>query len=141
MKRLLKTKYSTKILLLLILLIAAFFRFYGLNWDNNFLLHPDERMILMTANKLSFPKPLSISSLLSKESSLNPNFFAYGSFPIYLLKFSSYVAGEIMNITWLNGFNKLHYIGRFYSALFDLGTVFIIFLLGKKIFSKSTGLS
>ncbi|MDO8659748.1 MAG: glycosyltransferase family 39 protein [Candidatus Parcubacteria bacterium] len=125
-----------KILLLTTLLLGFFLRIYGLNWDQGFHLHPDERAITMFSLPLAFPS--SISEFLSPSSTLNPHFFAYGSFPLYLLK----TAGEISsNFTQLaSRYDSLNLIGRFLSALFDTGTIFILFLLGKKLFSKQIGL-
>ena len=47
------TRDRARVLLLLILLAGAFFRFVGINWDHNHHLHPDERFISMVDDKLS----------------------------------------------------------------------------------------
>ena len=49
-------------------------RFLGNNYDNLTHLHPDERWLVMVAGKLHF------------FDRLDPDFFAYGSLPIYTLK-------------------------------------------------------
>ncbi len=67
-------------ILILIIAVGAFFRFFNLNWDGNCCMHPDERAIIMTVERLEYPE--NISEFLSKKSSFNPNFFAYGTFPI-----------------------------------------------------------
>src|SRR5512141_1850750 len=67
-----------------ILLVAASFRFYGLLWDGGYLFHPDERKIVLVASGLALPP--SLGEALSPRSPLSPQFFAYGSFPIYLLR-------------------------------------------------------
>ena len=69
-----KLNLSTKLLLLAIFFIAAVFRFYGLNWDQGYYLHPDERAIIMTVERLSFPQ--NISEFFLPASSWNPHFFA-----------------------------------------------------------------
>ena len=76
--------------LVLILVVAAFFRLYGLAWDSGYLFHPDERKIVLVAAGLAWPSDLL--TFLSSESPLNPKFFAYGSFPIYLLRALSILA-------------------------------------------------
>lgn len=109
----------------IIILFAAFLRFYGLNWDQGQHFHPDERMITMVADKISW-------------QDLNPHFFAYGSFPIYLLK----IVGSLVGFfdPQFGNYQSINLVGRFLSALFDLGTIFILFLLGKKVFNKRVGL-
>src|SRR5229473_3927820 len=65
-------------------LLGLALRLYGLNWDqgNNF--HPDERQILFRVMTLSWPT--SVAQFFDPVNSpLNPHFFAYGSFPLYLL--------------------------------------------------------
>ncbi|MDO8741665.1 MAG: hypothetical protein Q7J11_00795, partial [Candidatus Roizmanbacteria bacterium] len=65
---------KNKITFILILLSAFFIRIFAINWDHGFHLHPDERMLIMVADRINFFK------------NLNPDFFNYGSLPIYLLK-------------------------------------------------------
>jgi hypothetical protein len=67
-------------------LLGLLLRLYGLNWDqgNNF--HPDEREILFRVTALAWPKSLA-QFFDPLNSPLNPHFFAYGSFPLYLLAF------------------------------------------------------
>ena len=63
-----------RIILVLIVIIAYILRYVGHNWDSGFHFHPDERAIIMFADKIHF------------FDNLNPHFFSYGSLPIYLLK-------------------------------------------------------
>lgn len=123
-------------LLVLIILLGAFFRLYGLNWDQNQHLHPDERAITMFSLPLHFPS--SISEFLSTNSPLNPHFFAYGSLPLYLLK----AVGALVSIFYPQAisYDQINLIGRFISVIFDTGTLLLIFLLGRKLFSKTVGL-
>ena len=70
---------------------CADLRLYGINWDANNHLHPDEREIVFKSMCLSFPGTPRIGNcdpaytgpgwLLSPNSPLNPHFFAYGSIP------------------------------------------------------------
>src|SRR3954447_22145796 len=59
-------------------------RLYNINWDQGNSFHPDERQILF--HVVSVGWPTSFSQFLDPVNSpLNPHFFAYGSFPIYVL--------------------------------------------------------
>jgi len=117
MRNFFKSKPFILYSLFFILTLGAIFRFYGLNWDQGFHLHPDERMIVMVVEKLNL-------------NNLNPKFFAYGNFPLYLLKLLSFGAG----------YADLPLIGRRLAVLFDLGTIFLIFKIGKKVFSPPTAI-
>ncbi len=131
------SKNNHKLILILILLLAAFFRLFGLNWDQNQHLHPDERFLTMVETAIKIPKSFK-DYLNPAVSPMNPynagyNFFVYGAFPLNLIK----IAGEI---TANHEYRNIHLVGRFLSALFDLGIVFLIFKIGKKIFDEKTGL-
>ena len=125
-----------KVLLFVILILGTILRLYGLNWDQGFHLHPDERAIVMFTIPLQFPK--SLDEFLSPSSPLNPHFFAYGNFPLYLLKA---VASFLSNFepSYLS-YDRINLIGRSISAMADIGTIFLIFLLAKKIINRTTGL-
>lgn len=130
-KTILHKKY---ILLFIIFSISLVLRVYGLNWDQGHHLHPDERQITMVATDIKLPPKRDFISLLSPESSLNPRFFAYGSLPIYLLKFSGYVS-SLLNLDFLS-YDKINLLGRFISALFDSLTVILIYLISYQLFSS-----
>ena len=120
-------------------------RLYGLDWDqiqarsqllirlygadfalgNNF--HPDERQILFHVVQLSWPKSLA-QFLDPTVSPLNPHFFAYGSFPLYLLATTGNMLSHISPT--LATFANLTLTGRFINALFDTGTILLTGCLG-----------
>jgi hypothetical protein len=125
--------------LAIILLIAAAFRFYGLAWDGGYLFHPDERKILLVASELRLPA--NALEFFSTESPLNPKFFAYGSFPIYLLRLLSVFAPTpALSVPWREDFVGMALVGRALSALFDLGTIALTFLLTRRLYDATTGL-
>ncbi len=119
-----------------ILLLGALFRFYGLNWDQGFHLHPDERAIVMFTTSLHLPT--SIAEFFSSESSWNPHFFAYGSFPLYLLKIVSSIFGIFD--PRLTEYSYINLLGRVISAFVDTATVLLVYFFGKKLFSKHVGI-
>lgn len=126
-------------LLFLIIILAGALRIYGLNWDQTFHLHPDERMISIVASNMHLPTNTAESlNLFNDKSPLNPNFFAYGSFPIYLLKFTGYLTSFFIKYT--DEYLYINLVGRVVSAFFDLGTLVFLYLLIKKIFNKQIGL-
>lgn len=117
------------ILLAVIILCGLVLRLYNLNWDEEYSFHPDERMIALVASEIKWDG--NIFNFLTPQSTWNPNFFAYGSFPIYLLK----IANEIyVSLTGqLSDFDRMINIGRFFSALFDTGVIVVIYFLVKTL--------
>jgi len=101
-------------------LLGLALRLYGLDWDqgNNF--HPDERQILFQVTKLAWPT--SFAQFRDPAlSPLNPHFFAYGSFPLYLLAFVGNILAHFSPS--LGTFANLTLIGRVLSSLFDCATI------------------
>ncbi|MBI2029023.1 glycosyltransferase family 39 protein [Candidatus Gottesmanbacteria bacterium] len=98
-----------RLLLLLILTLSLYLRTFGINWDSGFHLHPDERMIIMVADKIQM-------------DSLNPKFFAYGSFPIYLLSGVSSMLNR-------DNYDGMLIVGRGLSVIFDITTTLVVFYI------------
>src|SRR6266571_2378315 len=108
-------------------LLGLALRLYGLNWDQGNSFHPDERQILFHVTALSWPGSLA-QFLDPANSPLNPHFFAYGSFPIYLLALLGNILVHFSPT--LGTFANLSLVGRVLSALFDTGTVLLTGWLG-----------
>jgi 4-amino-4-deoxy-L-arabinose transferase-like glycosyltransferase len=127
---------SSRLALILILLLGAFFRLYNLNWDSGHQLHPDERAIAMAVDSLKFPQ--NLTEFFSTDSPWNPHFFAYGSFPMYLLR----VTGDALSIfdRSFGQFPAINLVGRFLSALADVVSIFILYKIGRKLFNVEVGL-
>ncbi len=115
--------------ILLILAVAAALRFWGLNWDDGHWGHPDERQIFFRVEDLAWPS--SLSEALSPDSPLNPHFFSYGSLPIYLLKLAITLLKPLWPAIRDNG--NMHLIARPLAALFDLGTIALVYRLARKL--------
>lgn len=135
MQKLLKDSHY--IYLIIILAVAALMRFYGLNWDQNQHLHPDERFITMVTQAVQWPANIG-EYFATATSPLNPHnqnfpFYVYGTFPLFSVKFLS----DLFGIT---DYNEITLLGRFTSGLLDVFVVLLIYLTSRKIFSKSTGL-
>src|SRR5579872_2584130 len=131
-----KKRSSEKFVLILIVALAALFGFYGTNWDSGSHLHPDERAIVMYTLPLSLPS--SLQNFFSVNSSLNPHFFAYGSFPLYALKAASVLAS--LHNPLYGTYDAINLLGRDLSVLFFLLTVLLLYTIGMNLFSKKVGL-
>lgn len=111
--------------LLWILLAATILRFAGLNWAMPYRPHPDEWNMANAITRLN-PK-----------DQLNPHFFAYGQFPLYLSYFSASIYNQI---PWINkptiDTNEATFFLRFYSALASVITVVFIYLIAGKLLNK-----
>ncbi|MBI2847474.1 MAG: glycosyltransferase family 39 protein [Chloroflexi bacterium] len=124
-------------LLFALLLVALGLRLYGINWDQGYLFHPDERQILMKVGELSFPAASNLRSLLDPQASpLNPHWFNYGSFPLYLLKLLRSLLGFLGEEPSIY---DLRLPGRALSAIFDTGTVLVTYLLASRLYSRRVG--
>ena len=130
------TTTNTKLLFAIIFITGLFFRAYGFAWDSGFHLHPDERAIILAVLPLHLPA--SLAEFLSPQSPLNPHFFAYGNFPMYLLLFSSSVLGHISS--YLTSYDGVLYVGRVLSLGFDMGTLCLVYFLGKRLVASRVGL-
>lgn len=109
-------------LLLGVMGLGCALRLYGLDWDAGHSFHPDERQIIFHVTALSWPT--SFAQFLDPVTSpLNPQFFAYGSFPIYLLAAMGHLSGYDFHDP--ASFVRLTLLGRVISALFDSGTILL----------------
>jgi YYY domain-containing protein len=108
-------------------LLGLVLRLCGLNWDQGNSFHPDERQILFHVMTLSWPHSLA-QFFDPVNSPLNPHFFAYGSFPIYLLALIGAVLVHVSPA--LDSMANLTLVGRALSALFDSGTILLTGWLG-----------
>lgn len=127
---------SIEYILPCVILLAFLLRIVGIDWDQGYYLHPDERAIVMFTLPLHLPS--SVSEFLSQDSPLNPQFFAYGSFPIYLLAVLGYLATHIQQ--YLGEYSGIYIVGRSMSVLLDTGIVLLVYLVARKIFNKFAGL-
>ncbi|MEX2143440.1 MAG: DUF2298 domain-containing protein [Anaerolineales bacterium] len=145
------------LLFALVLVVAAYLRLVGIDWDEDQHLHPDERFLTGVVASLD-----SVGSLGeyfdTANSSLNPNnrgsgFFVYGTLPIFALHYT----GEAINTIILeynrlfvpeteqvvfsvSGYDQIMLVGRALSALADLGVVALVFAIGTRLAGKRVGL-
>ena len=152
-----RTISRSTMLLLLILVVALGFRFYGINWDQGDGYHPDERSIYMRADCMyqvlteapgfanciiDHPDtepgiPNLITFTDADKSPLNPHWFPLGSILIYLLVLFRFLIEPFKD---MGSIENIIYVGRTITALADTGTVFMVYLLGKRIYGTRVGL-
>ena len=126
-------KLLQSLLLLLILVLSGFLRLRGIDWDENYHLHPDERFLTMVETDIT-PVESVRDYFDTDTSTLNPHnvgqtFFVYGTFPIFVVRY----AAELVNQT---GYSQIYVVGRYLSAFFDLGIVLLVYLIAQKLFRK-----
>jgi len=99
---------------LVLIIFTLFTRFFKLDWDNGFSFHPDENNMALSVFQMNL-------------NHLNPKFFAYGQFPLYLTFFTT-PKHDLSTITLTL---------RFWSAAFSSVSILLFYLIGRKIFSSS----
>ncbi len=145
-------------LLVLILAVGLGLRLYGTDWDSGRGFHPDERDIYMRSGCMydlltevpgyencgyvrdqpdAEPRFPGIGTLLDAERSpLNPHWFPLGSILIYVMVGFRFVVERFTDISAL----EMRFVGRPLSALADAGTIFLIYVLGRRMFGRGAGL-
>lgn len=151
MQQFIKTQ-KIKLFLILLIIIGAFLRLYNLNWGAPYYFHPDERNIASSVSQLNFP------------SQMNPHFFAYGSFPIYIIYFLGVIENLFLNcklhvifacpeslslidvgaisipkITIIK-FEQAIIISRLISAILSISLIPLIYFIGQILKDKAVGI-
>ncbi len=121
-------------LVILVLVIAAILRLTGVDWDGNHHLHPDERFLTMVETSIS-PVENAREYFDTSNSSLNPNnrgytFYVYGTLPLIITRY----VGEWVGMT---GYDEINLVGRVLSAVFDLGTILMIYLIARRLYRQA----
>jgi YYY domain-containing protein len=127
-----------RIALVIVLLIAAWFRFHGLNWDSGRHLHPDERFLSTVTNDLTWPVSFSNyfdpnTSSLSPYSLPNMGLYVYGTLPVYIVKWMAITLDS-------NNYDEITLVGRAMSVLFDLAAIYMLFVVGRKLYGRKIAL-
>ena len=144
------------LLLIVVLAAATWFRVVGMNWDADQHLHPDERFLTMVETALQVrrcalpevPMELCPSDqvrwlglgdyLDTGTSPLNPHnrgygFFVYGDFPIILVRYVAEWLGQ-------TGYDQVHLVGRQVSALSDLLTIVLLYVIAARVYDRRVAL-
>jgi YYY domain-containing protein len=116
---------------------GAILRLTGIRWDDGTHLHPDERYISMVEENLEFPKSVR-QYFDSATSPLNPynrghDSFVYGTLPMVVTKALGDAIGR-------KGYDGAYVVGRVLSAIFDLVTIWMTYLLARRLRGRRAGL-
>ena len=144
--------------LVLVLLMGLGLRLYATDWDSGFGFHPDERDIYMRSGCMydllteapghqdcgylrdqpeAEPGLPGLATILDPDRSpLNPHWFPLGSILIYVLVFFRSIIELFTDIDALD----MRFAGRTLSALADVGSVFLVYLLGRRMYGRGVGL-
>ncbi len=113
---------KSRILLILLLFIAIFTRFIKLDWGDGFFFHPDENNMATAITQLRL-------------NDLDPHFYAYGQFPLYLAYFTAvfirFVAHQLPYTSV--SFTQAIFTLRFFSAIFSVFSVYLLFLISRHL--------
>ncbi len=111
-------------LLCLFLLWGGLFRYFNLNWDYFLTFHPDERNIALSVTRLDF------------FSALDPGFYAYNGFYIYLTRIFAEIISFVTNDTiWFIDWGHINFITRIFSATSSVISIFLFYKILKEKFS------
>ena len=144
------------LLFILVLLLAGYLRLAGVGWGEGYHQHPDELFLSGVLGSLraqacetpfvpvdACPEDqtrwLSIGEYFDTvASTLNPynsgySFFVYGTFPLVITRVIAEVLGA-------DGFDSLKYLAREMSALADLFTIFILYLMVSGLYGRRVAL-
>lgn len=110
---------NASIIVLILTLIGAFLHFYNLSWGTPYHFHPDERNVASSVSQLQYP------------NQMNPNFFAYGSLPIYTVFFTGLVS-KLFSVTQVP-FEQAIFILRTFSALFATALIPLVYVVTKQL--------
>ncbi|MEK7073935.1 MAG: glycosyltransferase family 39 protein, partial [Patescibacteria group bacterium] len=122
-------RLRTHWVLLSVTCIGVFLRFTNLNWDLGSRLHPDEALIVNGSLAITF------------FSQLSPGFHDYNGLSVYLLKAASLIASFLFRSPyWSVTPEGVTVVGRFVSALLSSLAIPLLYILGKQLWKKETGI-
>ncbi|MYC33659.1 MAG: hypothetical protein F4X64_10835 [Chloroflexi bacterium] len=155
-------------MLVALLAVALALRLYGINWDDGHGFHPDERSFYLRAGDMlclltagpdadgPYCSAAHLRSLLAgdqfqgiepglpdlgtalsaERSPLNPRWFPLGSALIYALVLLRTLLEPFVD--W--GVMELRFAGRTLAGLADVGSVWLLYLIGRRMYGRWTGI-
>ncbi|MDX2139349.1 MAG: DUF2298 domain-containing protein [Chloroflexota bacterium] len=162
MKRFLSFPHH-RLILLVVLLAALALRLIGINWDQGSRMHPDERFMATVSGSIGKPQNLRSDTATNcpnaadqqayfntQCSVLNPNnvingSYVYGTLPLFLVHLTAQGVialnpGSLENAANWQTYDYVFLVGRFVNALADTLSVLMLYLIGRRLFSRQHGL-
>jgi hypothetical protein len=139
---------AVEIALVVLIVIGVFFRFNWSDWHQGTNLHPDEYGLTNTLTQLQPPQSLEeyFNTRLSPLSPYNKydlegeftiggpdNRMRWGQWPIIIIRLTAEWAGQ-------TGYDQIRIWGRQLSALADVFTLGVLFLIGERLYGRKTAL-
>ncbi|HEU0166619.1 MAG TPA: DUF2298 domain-containing protein, partial [Chloroflexota bacterium] len=139
-----------------VFVIAAGLRFVGLNWDASQHLHPDERFITMVVDRIRLPASVDqyFNTAQSKLNPYNNDFgsYPYGTVPLFFVRWLAELiqniakalpagpTGFIHDMRAAASYDQVQLVGRALSGIADLATMWLVFLMGRRLFGRGVAL-
>lgn len=123
------------VLLIVVLLVGAYFRLTGSDWGQLNIQHPDEDF--MTSVTLAIQPLHRLADYFNTaQSTLNPSVvgypaYVYGTLPLFIVHNLAQVFGKL---------NALTLFGRQMSAVADLGTIALLFFIVRRFYKARVAL-
>ena len=135
-------KSKSFFIILAVMSIAVILRVCGIRWGlpnelHYYSYHPDENMVLAAATKVN---PF--------DGNFDPGFYNYGSFYIFIVSIGIVIATLTgwVNLNWddlganIGQVSNMYLTGRITAVLMGIATVYFVYVLGKKAYSKRIGI-
>jgi 4-amino-4-deoxy-L-arabinose transferase-like glycosyltransferase len=130
-----KLDWIFDVLVIVVLLAAAYFRFTGSDWGQLNIQHPDENY--MVSVTLGIQPVHSLAEYFNTATStLNPavigqTAYVYGTLPLFIVRFLAEALGKMDSVTLF---------GRQMSAVADLGTILLLYFIVKRFYKARVAL-
>jgi hypothetical protein len=120
-----------------IVVVGAWFRLAGADWDDGAHLHPDERYMSIVADAIEWPAgpggyldvERSPLSPYNTEQGVN---YVYGVFPLSATKAVAALGGR-------DSYDELYLVGRALSGIVDTVSIVLVFLVGRLTLARAGG--
>lgn len=117
------TNHTRNIFVFLLFFLLVSSRFIQLDWGFPFPMHPDERNMVIAITQLTCPA-------LDSADCLNPRFFAYGQFPLYV----SFILAPFLSLIYkASSFEHAALALRIFSAASSVITVIFLIKTVKRL--------
>ncbi|MBN1179139.1 MAG: glycosyltransferase family 39 protein [Anaerolineae bacterium] len=151
-------------LLLFILVLGLTFRVVGIDWGEGQAIHPDEEFLRQVTSAVALPDSVGLY-FDTANSTLNPynrgyGFFVYGTLPLFVTRavgealdagleapvslparlMAPLMVGRPAEEAWAGAFTGSRVVGRMLAAIFDVGSILFVYLIGRRLHSDWVGL-